>query len=128
MYNTQPSSSQGDLFSTVVAKFLRTIVDLESVAERDKVDLLENHLFNPFVAYQYFDRFGQGYATKADIRAMLDKYSVVANEQDIDYLIYYKGGMGQFKASLSRPDCFFYDNFLNLIWTTDNNMFNMYTF
>ncbi len=113
--NSQLTQSQGDLFPTVVAKFLRTIIDLESIVEREKIALLENHLFNPFVAFQYFDRFGQGYATKADMRAMFAKYDVQVSEQDLDYLIYYKGGYGKFKPSLSRPDCFFYDNFLNLI-------------
>ena len=67
-------------FSTLIAKFLRTVVELNKDLESTKINLVENHLFNPFVAYQYFDRFGQGYATKADIRAHFDDALVRARE------------------------------------------------
>lgn len=106
---------RGELFPKVVAKFIRTIVDLEQNVEQAKIDLLENHLFNPYVAFQYLDRFRQGYATKADIHAMFQKYSIDISDQEVDYLMYYKGKVGSSASSLSRPDAFFYENFLNLL-------------
>lgn len=109
------NNQKGELFEKVVAKFLRTIIDLEIHVEQAKADLLENHLFNPYVAFQYFDRFNQGYATKADMRAMFQKYSITVSDQELDYLFYFKGKVGDSAGVLIRPDSLFYENFLNIL-------------
>lgn len=102
-------------FSTLIAKFLRTVVELNKDLESTKINLVENHLFNPFVAYQYFDRFGQGYATKADIRAFFAKYSLPVSETQLDYLIYSEGRLREPSLVISRNDCMYYENFLNML-------------
>ena len=112
---TEDSNQKGELFEKVVAKFLRTIIDLELHVEHAKTDLLENHLFNPYVAFQYFDRFNQGYATKTDMHAMFKKYSIEVSDQELDYLFYFKGKVGESASVLLRPDALFYENFLNIL-------------
>lgn len=108
-------SQRGELFDKVVGKFIRTIIDLELNVEQAKIDLLENHLFNPYVAFKYFDRFNQGYATKQDVLAMFSKYSIDVTDQELDYLFYFKGKVGESVSVLTRPDVLFYENFLNIL-------------
>jgi len=105
----------GLLFPKAVAQFIRTVVELEFHVDEAKVSLLENHLFNPFVAFQYLDRFGQGYATRGDIRAFFKKYSIEIQEQELEYLLYQRGKIGTLDHLASRPDAFYYENFLNMI-------------
>lgn len=112
--------NESNVRARVYAKFIRTLLDFEVELEDKKVTLLENHLFNPFVAFQYFDRFGQGYATRADIchyfeKNPLDLEGPSLSQEDVDFTIYSKGKVNEYDSSLSRPDGFFYEHFLNLI-------------
>jgi hypothetical protein len=116
MTDQQPAK----FFPFAIAQYLRTLIDCQKGLEAQKVGLLENHLFNPYVAFQYFDRFGQGYATKADIRSFFMKNSVNVTDQDIDYLLFMKGRASEFSVALTRPDCMYYDNFLNLLAPADS--------
>ena len=104
-----------------MANFIVTIIELESTVELCKIHLLENHLFDPFVAFQYLDQFGQGYATKADILAFFDSYGVSISDQELDYLIYFKGRAAESKTHLTRTDCLFYDNFLKILTPATSN-------
>ena len=116
MTDQQPAK----FFPFAIAQYLRTLIDCQKNVETLKVNLLENHLFNPYVAFQYFDRFGQGYATKADMKAFFVKNSVQVTDQDIDYLLFVRGRASDFNVALTRPDCLYYDNFLNILAPADS--------
>lgn len=109
------SKPEGEHFAQAVAKFLRVMIDIEAQNETKKIQLLENHLFNPYVAYQYFDVFGQGYCTRADMKRFFAKYSFDVTEAEIDYMMYRKGKISEYSVNLNRPDCFFYEHFLNMM-------------
>lgn len=116
--------NENSLRARVYAKFLRTLLDFEVELEDKKVALLENHLFSPFVAFQYFDRFGQGYATRADICHFFETHPLELEgaplaAEDIDFAIYAKGRVHEAGPSRSRPDGFFYEHFLNLLAPAD---------
>src|SRR3990167_526918 len=116
MADQQPAK----FFPFAIAQYLRTLIDCQKNVETQKVNLLENHLFNPYVAYQYFDRFGQGYATRADMHAFFLKNSIQVSDQDIDFLLFMKGKASEFSLALTRPDCLYYDNFLNILTPADS--------
>lgn len=112
-----------ELSGRILAQFLRMYIDFEQTIETAKISLLENHLFNPFVAYQYFDRYGQGYATRSDIYAFFKNNPIEdidITEEDMDYVIFHNGRVNEYQPSLSRPDGFFYEHFLNMITPANN--------
>ena len=116
--------NEHNLRARVYAKFLRTLLDFEVELEDKKVALLENHLFSPFVAFQYFDRFGQGYATRADVHHFFESHPLdlegsPLSAEDIDFAVYAQGRVHEGASSLSRPDGFFYEHFLNLLTPAD---------
>ena len=92
--------------------------------EDKKVALLENHLFSPSVAFQYFDRFGQGYATRADVCHFFETHPLELegaplSAEELDFVVYAQGRVQEAGGSRSRPDGFFYEHFLNLLAPAD---------
>lgn len=111
-------------FSKEVAYLIRTLIDLNTELEEHKRDLFQNHMFSPFVAFQYIDRYNQGYITQNDFESLLTENKIQASKEEIQYLMYHKGKKETFEVdfSLSRPDTICYKSFLNMIAPKDINL------
>jgi hypothetical protein len=70
----QQTFSQGfkKSLSVFISRFTHHISLLESL----KSELLSNHQFNPFIAFQHLDSLGQGYLTPEDLtHYLISNYS-----------------------------------------------------
>jgi hypothetical protein len=57
--NTTPKQDKhNETFSLSVAELIKKLVDKSSFLENQKVDLFQNHMFSPYVAFNYIDFYG----------------------------------------------------------------------
>jgi hypothetical protein len=57
--NTAPKKDKNtEEFSLSVSELIKKIVDKTSNLESEKIDLFQNHMFSPYVAFNYIDFYG----------------------------------------------------------------------
>lgn len=117
-------NEQYQSFESQLALLIKTLINLNKQLERHKKDLFQNHMFSPFVAFQYLDVFGQGYITKSDFFALLKKNDIEASGKEVQYLMFEKAKKNTFNVdfSLTRPDIIFYEDFLKIISPKDEDL------
>lgn len=97
--------------------------------QEKKIELVQNHTFNPYAGFQAIDKFGSGYLTIKDFAHQMKLYNFDMNEDEAKYLFYIKGrgktidenGVRKYIRPLTRDDVMNYDDFLNIISPTDKN-------
>lgn len=116
----EPKTST-EKFRADVAYLIRRLIDLNLELENHKRDLFQNHMFSPFVAFQYLDIYGQGYITQKDFESLMKKNNIDATSEEIQYLMFQKGKEDSFDVdfTLTRPDTICYKSFLNIIAPKD---------
>lgn len=109
-----------------MAELIKRIVDLSTSLESEKIDLFQNHMFSPFVAFNYIDFYGQGYVTKTDFQKLLSKHGIKYSPSALTFLLFVKSQKHSFHESKTpslRSDVLSYDEFLSIIRPRNSKIF-----
>lgn len=125
--NTTPKQDKNtETFSLAVAELIKKLVDKTTHLEDEKIDLFQNHMFSPYVAFNYIDFYGQGYVTKKDFESLLSKNGITCSPNALTYLLFVKSQKASFKESKTpslRSDVLSYDEFLSIIRPKNSKVF-----
>ena len=116
--STAKETKDSEEFFKSVAKLITILLDKIISLENEKIDIFQNHMFSPYVAYNYIDFYGQGYITKLDFENLLKSNQIPYTPNALTYLLFVrsqKTSFTQAKAPTSRTDVLGYDEFLNII-------------
>lgn len=92
------AKNQRDFFH-LVAELINRMVNTSTFLEGLKIDLFQNHMFSPYVAFNYVDFYGQGYITRADFATLISKNGIKCSENSIDFLLYVKSQKHSFSST-----------------------------
>ena len=98
-------------------------------AQEKKIELVQNHTFNPYAGFEAIDKFGSGYLTIKDFIHQMKLYKFELNEDEARFLVLLKGrgrtidedGVKKYIRPLTRDDVLTYDDFLNIIAPTNKS-------
>ena len=124
MSNLRSQKRDLGYFSRDLARFMRVVIETTIAIEEEKENLFENHMFSTYVAFEYLDKFGQGYLTANDLKEALNRQGIEATNEEVYYLMFFLGKKSQFKVdfTLTRPDIMTYEEFLNMISPADDQI------